>query len=199
MPVSEVLSFISLLAYIAAYIIYNHNVIGAKVTSNKITWALWALLTTINAITYSAMSGDVIKSLLVYFGGLLNFITALMLWRKAGKVLIPKEDWIIFAVCLVAIICWLLTREAMYGNMATQIAFILSFLPLMKTVIKEPRSEKPFPWFIFALAYFLMVIVVLLRYKQPQDLIAPGVSMILHALIGILAMRREMIMPQKLR
>ncbi len=192
MNIDFILSLFSGLIHIVAFAIYNKQMIRGESVPNKATWTLWAFLTVLNGSSYLVMSHDLIKSLLPIISSLACLATFLFALTKGKMSKLDKIDKLIFCIGFVAIFVWWYFKSATYANLVLQVSIPLSFIPTFRSVYHEPKTEKPLPWFLWASAYIFSLIVVSMRWQgQIQDLVYPINCLILHAGVGILALRKK--------
>lgn len=66
-----------------------------------------------------------------------------------------------------------------------------SFIPLLRSTLRNPGRERPDPWIVWAVAYALLIVATLLDegVGRPSLLIYPTTNLILHATLAGLAFR----------
>ena len=186
------LAIVACVFQIVGYGLYYRAILKKNLHPSVISWGIWALVAVLNFTSYQEMSQDWVKSALPTVSSLLcllTFVLALVRgeWKRVGMF-----DVIALCLCIVAGIGWWQSKSAMYGNIILQAGIIIGFIPTMKSVWQDPRSEKsPLPWFVWTGAYLLDCVVVVLRWKQPSDLIYPGGCLIASALVGFLTLRHR--------
>lgn len=192
MDIAPCLSIIGVFIYLGAFAVYNIDLLrgNAYPAPSRATWTMWAILIVLMATSYSTMSQDWWKSLQFYGGIVANILTCIFVWTHGGTKDFNRQNWGIIAVAFTAITAWWITKDATWGNLILLLAVLVSSVPLIVNVAKNPRAEKPLPWMMFAASYALQIIVVLMRYKQIQDLGAPVGATILHLAVGLLALRQ---------
>ncbi len=176
---------------LVAFGIYNKQVFQGTTTPNTATWTLWAFLIALNASTYAAMTADLAKSLLPIasaLAGLGTFAYALF----AGKFRrLDFWDWVVLSIGIAAGVVWWWYQSATYANLLVVGAVVVSFLPLLRGVWKNPAVEKALAWYVWATAYILLTMVVILRWKgQYEDFVYPVSMFFLHLAVGLLTLRK---------
>lgn len=72
---------------------------------------------------------------------------------------------------------------------------IVSFIPILRETIEDPRTEHPLPWLIWTTAYACLAYVT---YVEAGNtiwsifMLYPATGIMLHGLVGLLALRRFM-------
>lgn len=179
---------IHLLGY---WIYYRMSSLHKETSPNTASWSIWAFGSIINLLTYASMSNDWVKDILPAVCSLACIVVYVGYLRQ-GKFKMPGlTDILIFSTDIVATIVWLVANSPLIGNMACQASTILSYLPIIRETMKDPRKEKPLPWFIWTAAYGLDVILVIMRWQQWGDVVYPAVSFILCLIMLIIANRRR--------
>lgn len=177
--------------HVAAFLLYNKQMLKGQSTPNTATWTMWAVTTTLNCITYLIMSNDVIKSLLPIISSLMCIGTFLFALQKGKLGRLNVFDRFALAFGLIAVTVWWIFRNATAANMLLQIPIVISFIPTYLGVMRNPKLEKALPWFIWGSAYIFSLVTVVLRWQgQPQDLVYPLLCMISHTGVGLCTHRK---------
>jgi len=190
MYIDTVLGIMAGLLHIIAFVIYNKQMLEGTSQPNSATWTLWVFLTILNATSYSEMSGDWVKSFLPIASSLACVITfSVALFRgKFSK--LDSYDMTALAIGFVSAFAWWYYQSATYANVILQLSVLISFIPTYKGVWKDSKNEKSLPWFIWAFAYVLSIVVIYMRWQgQWQDLVYPVNCFFLHLGVGVLARR----------
>lgn len=188
--VSLVLGITAALLHGTAYFLYNVQTKLGQSNPNAASWSIWAFLSTLNALTFGASSGDFVATLQFYTGSVACILTFLYV-LGIGKFAWPKrKDWGMFAIGLVATIVWWLSRSASAGNLIVLIAFVISFQPTLEGVWIDPINEKPLAWFLWSLALIATCTNVVILGKF-GSLLTPFVLLLLHAAVAFLSRSRR--------
>jgi uncharacterized membrane protein YadS len=190
--IATILGIIAGILHLVAFAIYNKQMLEGTSRPNAATWNLWAFLTVLNCTSYFVMSTDWVKSFLPIassFACVGTFFFALF----KGK-LSPLEKWdkVALTVGIISGLTWWVFKSATYANVVLQFSVLVSFIPTYQGVWKDSSKEKSLPWFIWAFAYVLILIVIWQRWQnQWQDLVYPVNCFFLHIGIGALAIRKS--------
>lgn len=187
MDIALYLSILATLIQLAGFGIYNRQVFQGTSTPNTATWTLWAFLTVIGASTYLFATGDAVKSVLFIATAAANVGTFLYALASGKFRRMDTWDYVAFIVGIIAGFIWWWYQSAAFANIIVTIAVGIAFFPLCRGVWKNPRVERPLPWYIWAFAYGLTTLVVILRWEDPLDLVYPVAMLVLHASVGVLA------------
>ncbi len=137
------------------------------------------------------MSGDWIKTLLPAISSLMCILTFLVVLCKGELRKISIFDFVAVCAGVVAAFMWW-HKSATHGNMWAQVCVFIGFVPTYLGVWKNPKNEKPLPWFIWSLAYAVGTVVVLLRLNnQYFDIVYYANCVVLHLLVVPLALRKD--------
>ena len=192
MEATKVLALVSLLIYLIAFGLYNRQIISGHSKPNPATWGLWVFLAFLNSASYSVMTGDWVKAMTTYAGCVAMSVTFLFALKKGKFAKLSSFDWSLMSLGFLSILIWWIKRDAMYANLLLQVSVILSFIPTYRWVWHDPRNERPLPWLLFSFGYCFAVAVVVLRWQgQPQDLAFPVLGVVLHAVVGLMSLRRQ--------
>lgn len=195
MKMENIAVFLGILAgalHLVAFAIYNKQMILGTSRPNTATWTLWVILTVLNLASYKAMSGDIVKAILPLASSLAGIVTFIFAIAKGKLSRLGKFDSLALIIGLVSGGTWWYYNSATFANLILQAAIVVSFIPTYRGVWQDPKMEKALPWFIWASAYVLTIAVVFLRWRdQYQDLVYPLNGLILHTIVGMLAMRKK--------
>lgn len=179
---SVFLSIAAVLCHTVAYLEYNRGFLFGDTKPNGATWAIWSTIAAISTGTYLKNSGDMWMSLLPLINILLCVGTFMVaLWKRRFERL-DSIEWAALGIGLCAAFVWWLYQSAVYANLIAQVAVLVGFIAMWRTVWKNPLTEEPRPWWIWVAGYCLMVLVVVLRWQgQWIDLVYPVIAALLHA------------------
>lgn len=192
MEAAKALALVSLLIYLTAFGLYIRQMIRGHSKPNPATWGMWVFIVFLNSASYSVMTGDWVKALTTYAGCLAMSVTFLFALKKGKFSRLSGFDWLLMFLGFSSILVWWVRRDAMYANLLLQVCIIVSFIPTYRGVWRNPRNERPLPWLLFSFGYIVAIVVVGLRWRgQPQDLVFPGLNIVLHAIVGLMSLRRH--------
>ena len=179
------------LAHVLGYWIYNKGVFSdPTLKPNATSWGLWAFGSLLTCSSYAQLAHDWVKEILPFVCVTACILTFLAFLAK-GKLGRPdKYEAIILILDLIILGFWILTDSARYTNLFLQVSTIVSFVPIIRSVWKDPKTENPLPWFVWSTAYALMSLTVIFRYEKWWDLAYPVNYLILHIIVGLIAKSR---------
>jgi hypothetical protein len=189
---SVCLGFAGSILHLAAFAIYNRQMIQGTSQPNTATWTLWVFLMLLNASSYAVMSGDWVKSILPVAGVFATISTFFYSLYKGKLSRLDLWDDISLGIGLVSGLAWIYYKSATCANLILQISIVISFVPTYRGVLEDPKKERALPWYMWSTAYLLQLFVILLRWQgQYQDLVFPSLCFLLHAPVGLLTRRRS--------
>lgn len=169
-----------------AFVLYNVQTFRGESTPNFASWGVWAILATLNALTFRAMENDTVATL-QFVAGSIGCIATFLYALAIGKFAWPdkQEQWL-FVLSLIAVVVWLVFNAATSANMIVLTAAVISFIPTARVVWKDPFKETPRSWVIWTLACAITVVNVLLRQGWSMSLVTPAALLVLHGSIAVL-------------
>lgn len=160
MNLAETLGLVSGIFLISGYIPYIYEVLKRKTVPNRASWFIWALSTTIilfgvhNTGTDEAIWVPVADSV----GCSLIFLFSLFLgvggWAKTDKIAL--------AICVISLIVLFVTQNAFLALLMNLCIYVSGYVPTIKKVIKEPKSESLFAWSLFFVGVILNLLTVVI-------------------------------------
>lgn len=190
MTLEVILGIVAGLIHIVAFAIYHRQMLLGTSRPNRATWTLWVFISTLNCISYIAMSRDVIKGLLPIASTIACIVVFVVSLFKGKLSKLNLGDQVALMLGFVSIFVWWGYRSATYANLLLQVCIVISFIPTIHGVWEDPKNEKALPWFIWSSAYILTIIVVFLRWQgQYQDFVYPINCLLVHGGVGILTLR----------
>jgi len=183
-----VISLISGIGFSLAYLDYNRNIFTGKTKPNGATWAIWSAVAVVSAGSYFKASGDFWKSLLPIINIVLCVGTFVLSLIKGKFNKLSRFDWIALGIGLFAVVVWALRKSATDANLIVQLALMIGFVPIWRSILKSPSCEHPRPWWTWVICYSLLVVVIVMRWRgHVIDLVYPINCIIVHASVPILS------------
>lgn len=191
MDISVLLTILSSILFLGFFVLYNKNILNSSIKPSIVSWGLFSLITLINAITYVIFTGDVFKSALAFTDCFTCIIiTCLILFKGQYSKLSILENTII-VLSILSLIVWYIFHSAVYANLLLQPAYILAFIPTLRSAFKNPENESALVWLMWALSFVLIITVIIIRWENNwADFINPAIAFILHLSVGLLALRK---------
>jgi hypothetical protein len=185
---SIILAILAGLGSTLAYLDYNRVVLNGKTKPNGATWAVFSAISLVSTSSYFAASGDFWKSTIPFVNVVLCIGTFVLTLVKGKFSKLDGVSWCVLIIGIVAAVVWKFTT-ATYGNMISQGAIIIGFIPTWRGVWQNPSRENPRPWWTWSVSYAIAGTVVILRWRhQWIDLLYPGLCIFTHALVPLVGM-----------
>jgi hypothetical protein len=183
------LSVTASIIQLAAFVLFNRQTLRGLSKPNCATWLMWVCITVLNTANYKELSGDIVD-LLPFVSSIACILTFFFtLWRgKFSK--LKKFELLTLCVGVLSPFVWWCFHSAFYANVLVQVALIISMIPTYRDVWREPESEDCRPWLMWAIAYGLFTGAVATQHRPLQDLIYPINGIVIHAIAGVLALRK---------
>ena len=163
-----------------AYALYNVQAKLGQSHPNAASWSVWVFLAALNALSYRAMSGDVVMALQFMTGSVACILTFLYVLTIGKFSKLKPKEWGLFALGLLATLVWWKFRSATGANMIVLVTFLISFIPTFEGVWRDPFRETPRSWMLWTLAFLVTTTNVVLRDGKLVALITPIVLLIAH-------------------
>ncbi len=198
MEAAVLLASVAGFLHAVGYAQYARKVLVNACRPNLASWLLWVALAMLNGVSYFAMSGDAVKSL-ISLVSTLGCITVFLLTLRHGRFSrLDIIDTFALVIGAGAILAWWKFGSATVANLLLQGCIIISIIPTYRSVWRNPRAEQPSPWMLWAVAAALYVVVVLLRWQDnPADLVYPVNSLLTAAGVLLLTFRTNHASPYR--
>lgn len=183
---------VSLLAGITqlwGYWIYNRGIYTGDIKPNPTSWGLWAFGSIIACWSYLELVNDLVKGILPIACAIVCFGTFIFALCKNKFEKPDRHDVKIIVLDIVVVVFWLTTKSPTWTNVLMQVDVVISFYPIIREVVKNPKGEDAKPWLIWCIAYVLFALAVILSWEKWWDLMYPVVYFILHGVVGVIAWR----------
>jgi hypothetical protein len=173
---------------IGGYILYAKKITAGRVKPNAASWGIWTFGAALETASYIGVTGDWVKNILPIICALSAIIFFFYCLHRGYFGKVDNFEKIIVVLDIFAIFIWWLFESAVYANFLLIATAIISFIPIIRHVWKDPMVEDTRPWLLWTTAYTILLVVVILRYEKWEDLVYPIVFIPLHLIVGILAL-----------
>lgn len=164
---------------------YVKDILKGTTRPNIVSWGLWTLIISISLV--AQISAGASWSLIFMIGDLIGTSTVLVMcligygYKKYGKLEVAC-----FALAIVAIIIWQITRQPILAILFSIAADFMASLPTVAKAYKDPWSEDPSVWIVVAVASALGIISNTV-FNAPNVLF-PAYVLFINALVGVLSL-----------
>ena len=186
----HVVALVQFVPFLWAFWIYNRKAINRESAPSRATWALWGFMSTLNAISYTSLSGDLVKAILGIVDAFACVGTFFVVLRYQGTMKLTQNEKIALGIGLAAIVAWYIFRRALYASAILQVAVFVSFVPVLIHTWKEPAREPKMPWFLWTVVYISNFVLVIARHGSWKDMLYPINYIILHGAVWMLTLRQ---------
>lgn len=181
--------------------------VRAEIEPNPTTWLMFAYGTATLAVLEWDHNADWTILILPVTCAVLSLRVAYICWSQ-GKLKWP-DNWMDVAAFMIDvsltiayIAVWVASQKAYISDAQRNELVLLflvlsnssttvSFIPLIRGTLKDPRTEHPLPWFIWTCAYLCLGFVTASQYGYASMfMIYPVMNCILHATMSLCASRR---------
>ncbi len=184
---------IEFILFVAAMFFYIRHMVVTNFIPHPIAFGIWLISDTINFFTYTDFSTFWVGPAIMPLGALTVVIIGIVKREKTGKLSLKLLDWICIGICVLSLIVWTVTKNAMWSNMIIQIIIALGFVPIIGNIFKM-KAEPIFPWLLFTVGWVVTCIETISGYQSLLELIYPVINGLLGCgivLFGSLALHKK--------
>ena len=193
---NAIVAFVGILIYFGGFAVYGRSMIRGKTNPNPATWAQWAILGSLSALSYHFMSeGDIVKSLQAYGAALANLSMFVYAFKKGKFEPLKLRDKVLLTIGFASILVWWWTKDATYTQLTIQVVIFISIIPTWVNTWHEPEKESPWPWLVICVPYLITGTTVALRIN---DWTTEWTDVVLHVncftiqlVVALLAFRKK--------
>jgi hypothetical protein len=162
MNLKIILSIVSAIIMLIAYLPYFRDIILHKTKPHSYTWLIWILTqgTALAGMWYGGGNWG----LLSMFTGTILVCVVFAFSFKYGTKNITREDTIILIAALCAILVWWQLDKPILSIIMVTAIDVLGYIPTFRKSYIEPWSETLITWFLFTVSNIL-AILSLSRYN----------------------------------
>lgn len=144
---------------LAGYALYFAGLRRRLVEPNRASWLIWGAATTVEAVTYAAVNPGSPQALVFLIAAAASLGIALALWRQARWNRPDPVEMLCMAASLVAMVLWLVFREAFWAHMLTVAMVPVSFWPTWRSVRADRARERSPAWGLWTIGDLATLIV----------------------------------------
>jgi hypothetical protein len=170
-----------------AYWLYARKISRGRIKPNTASWSIWAFSAVLESVNYIAVTQDWVKSLLPTACALSAILLFIYCLHRGHFKPLSRFDWSIVILDNIAILVWWFYQSAEYANLLLILSGVVSFVPIIREAYRDPKSEDATAWYWWSLAYFCLVLTVLLRFEEWIDIAYPLSFLALHFIVALLA------------
>lgn len=135
-----------------------------EIRPNVTSWGLWSLIGLALLLTYRSSGAKANVWPAVF--GFINptLITIFALIKRGEKTRCSRLEWACIAICFVSLGMWVLMYDdvslVQYALYVAIVADGCAAIPTIAFVFKHPDQDRPIPWGMCAVSYFLTLFAV---------------------------------------
>ena len=135
---------LALLVNLLGYIPYVHDIVKGRVKPQRITWGIWAALSSVVFANQVTNGGG----WSVYFFGSSALVTSLVfiLSLRRGTGGSSRTDRMLLVAAIILFVYWLFSRDTRYTTLIAILIDALGALPTILKAYNSPRSETYPQW-----------------------------------------------------
>ena len=176
----------------SAFLVYIRDILKGAIVPNRASWIVWEVVILTGAASYSVSTGDWAKSLIALTDVAICSATCVLVLARHKGGSFGTTDKLALGFTTLAMIAWATLGSATVANILVQCAGLLGFGPTILSVWRVPQHEQPLAWWLWTAGYGALFATVLLRWDgQPWNLVYPGLGVLFHPIVAILATRKS--------
>ena len=144
---------------VAGYATYLTGLRRKLVEPNRASWLIWSAATTIEALTYLAVNPDALQGVVLLVSSLLCACVTFGIWRRSAWAAPSPTETFCMASCLVALVLWVVFREAFWAHMLVVAVVPVSFWPTWVSVAADRNRERSPAWGLWTVGDLATLIV----------------------------------------
>ncbi len=180
MSMKEILGFTTIILAITGLIPYFLDILKGKTKPHLYSWILWtvtSILVFVGQIQKGAGAGAWNTGIV----GCLSLFITVLTFKKGAKD-ITKSDKLMFAIALLSIIPWLLTKDPTLSIIILTGINLSAVVLTMRKTLKHPGSESLILYSTNIIRHFLAIIALsnynLATYIFPSSLFIANILMV---------------------
>ncbi len=141
----EYLNFLTPIVGIIASYFYIKSIVKGETIPNKVGWFIWLLAPLVSSFVI-LQNGGGLSAIPVFMSWIIPLIVLIASYKIKTKLKINKLDIVCFISALIAMYFWLIAKDIYNATVFAIIADGFGFIPTIYKTIKNPGTEKPWPY-----------------------------------------------------
>ncbi|MCL4392212.1 hypothetical protein M1413_02655 [Patescibacteria group bacterium] len=176
---------------VISFVPYLLDIFRGKTKPHSYTWLIWSILQTMGTIAIFLNGGG--YGALGLAIGALFCIFIFFLSLKYGTKNIVRFDTVLLVGALLAVVVWILTKNALYSVILVSAIDFTGYLPTARKGYEEPESETISLYFMNALTDILGLLA--LSAYSVTTVLYPAVLLFSNSsLVVLLSLRRRQVL-----
>ena len=168
--IAIIFSVLAVVFTIAAFLFYYSDLRRAKVSPNRISWIIWSLTTTLETISYIAVSHDLVKALYFIISSICSIAITIKIWTHSHWTKPNYGEVVSVIFCFASIAIWIIFNSEWFAHVLLLIALPIAFLPTFRNGLKDYRNENSYAWILWAISDIFGITVIALRIRTYEEL-----------------------------
>jgi len=181
-----------------AYLVYLRQVVAEDCRPNGMTWLMWSYGTALLLYVEIDQGAPFAALVLPTVCLLCSIAVASCAFARSAYIPPERQDWAVLSLDLgvsAGYVASSVVGDPAEFGLDTGLMFVLltglttftSSWPIMRTTYLDPQHERPLAWFVWALAYGLLALAVMLENMAWPYLAYPLIALLVHLAIGFSA------------
>ena len=171
----------------AAYALYLIGLRCDAIQPSRASWLIWSASTAMEAATYQAVNPGSPQGWVFIASAGFCILVTLGVWRRSDWQPPTRTETFCIAASGVALVAWLVFREAFWAHMLVVAAVPISFWPTWASAWADPRRERSPAWGLWTVGD-LATLIVAGRYADEgvAEFAYISVELLCHASVWLM-------------
>lgn len=171
----------------SGYAVYLAGLRRQLVQPNRASWLIWSAATGLEALTYAAVNPGAPQGWVFAISAVACIVVTLGIWRRSSWAPPSTTESFCIAACMIALVLWLVFREAYWAHMLVVAAVPVSFWPTWASAWQDRARERSPAWGLWTFGD-LATLLITVRGDQPAfaELAYVVVEFLCHASVWFL-------------
>lgn len=150
---------VAIVCSLGGYAVYLTGLRRQLVQPNRASWLIWSAATAVEAGTYAAVNPGALQSWVFALASVACIVVTIGIWRRSNWASPSRGEMICMAVCLAALIVWIVSSNAFWPHMLVVAAVPVSFWPTWESVWQDRTRERSPAWGLWTFGDLATLIV----------------------------------------
>ncbi|RYD65679.1 MAG: SET domain-containing protein-lysine N-methyltransferase [Sphingomonadales bacterium] len=128
------------------YAVYLLGLRRQLVQPNRASWLIWSAATGLEALTYAAVNPGAPQGWVFAISAVACIIVTIGIWSRSSWSPPTATETFCIAASMMALVLWLVFREAFWAHMLVVLAVPVSFWPTWQSVVTDRARERSPAW-----------------------------------------------------
>jgi hypothetical protein len=151
----------------SGYAVYLSGLRRQQVQPNRASWLIWSAATGLEALTYAAVNPGAPQGWVFAISAVACAAVTLGIWRRSSWAPPSDSESFCIAVCMIALVVWLVFREAFWAHMLVIAAVPVSFWPTWASAWRDRSRERSPAWGLWTIGDLATLLVTVRGATQP--------------------------------